>query len=172
MWSLKRTKKHSAHVNAYAFEFKTLVGNAPLPLSNFKSKVLLIVNTASKCGFTKQYEDLEKLYSQYQSKGFTILGVPSNDFGSQEPGTSKEIQDFCKINFGVTFPLTSKEKVVGSNAHPFYIWAKERLGLLSSPKWNFHKYLIDKEGEVVQYFYSTTSPLSKNIKENIELLLQ
>jgi glutathione peroxidase len=154
--------------NAYDFSFTTLVGHHPLPLSSFRGKVLIIVNTASKCGFTPQYAALEKLYEQYKDKGLVILGVPANDFGSQEPGTEQEIANFCQLNFGVSFPMTAKEVVSGKNAHPFYLWAKKKLGFGSAPKWNFHKYIINRKGELVTYFYSTTSPESKRFVKAVE----
>ena len=162
---------NTQNTNAYGFSFKTLNGNKELPLTDFKDKVLLVVNTASNCGFTKQYEDLQNLYLKYKDKGLVILGIPSNDFGEQEPGDSNEIENFCKVNFGVTFPLASKEVVVGKEAHPFYIWAKEKLGFLSAPKWNFHKYLIDKKGNLIDYFVSTTAPNSDKVIKKIEKYL-
>lgn len=157
--------------NAYAFSFTTLVGHHPLPLESFQGKVLLIVNTASKCGFTPQYARLEKLYEQYKDRGLVILGVPSNDFGGQEPGTAEEISNFCKVNYGVSFPMTSKEVVSGKNAHPFYLWAKQKLGFGTAPKWNFHKYLINRNGELINYFYSTTSPDAPRFIKSIEQAL-
>lgn len=157
---------------AYDFSFKTLMGEEPLPLSQFKGKVIMIVNTASKCGFTPQYEGLEKIYELYKDKGFVIIGVPSNDFGSQEPGTNAEIAQFCKLNYGVSFPMASKEVVSGSGAHPFYVWARETLGFGTAPKWNFHKYVIDRKGKLVDYFNSTTSPQSDSVQELIETLLE
>ena len=144
--------------SAYDYSFFTLIGHNPLPLAAYRGKVLLIVNVASKCGFTPQYASLEKLYEKYKDRGLVILGVPSNDFGSQEPGTDQEIAHFCQINYGVSFPMTAKEVVSGKNAHPFYIWAKQKLGFGTAPKWNFHKYLINRNGELLDYFYSTTSP--------------
>lgn len=157
--------------NAYDFSFTTLIGDKPLPLSSFKGKVLLIVNTASKCGFTSQYAGLEKLYQRYKDKGLVIIGVPSNDFGSQEPGNSQEISNFCQINYGVTFPMTAKEIVSGKSAHPFYLWAKKTLGFGSAPKWNFHKYLINGQGQLVTYFYSVTSPEAPRLIKAIEQAL-
>lgn len=154
--------------NAYDFSFNTLVGDNPLPLASFHGKVLLIVNTASKCGFTPQYAALEKLYEQYKDKGLVILGVPSNDFGKQESGTNQEIANFCRINYGVSFPMTSKEIVSGKKAHPFYLWARKKLGFGTAPKWNFHKYLINRKGELVDYFYSTTSPDALKLIKAIE----
>lgn len=157
--------------NAYDFSFHTLRGHEPLPLSSFQGKVLMIVNTASKCGFTPQYAQLEKLYEQYKDRGFVILGIPANDFGGQEPGTEKEIENFCQVNYGVTFPMASKEVVSGKNAHPFFLWARQQLGFGSSPKWNFHKYIISRNGELKDYFYSTTSPESKKIVKVVERYL-
>lgn len=157
--------------NAYDFSFTTLRGHEPLPLSSFKGKVLLIVNTASKCGFTPQYAQLETLYEKYKDRGLVVLGVPSNDFGQQEPGNDQEIENFCQVNYGVTFPMTAKEVVSGKNAHPFYLWAREKLGFGTAPKWNFHKYLINRQGELVTYFYSTTSPEAPRFVKAVEKAL-
>jgi glutathione peroxidase len=156
---------------AYDFEFKTLMGESPLPLSQFKGKVLLVVNTASKCGFTGQYKGLQALYDTYKDRGLVIIGVPSNDFGGQEPGKAEEIKQFCELNYGVTFPMTSKNVVSGDEAHPFYRWAYEVLGFGTGPKWNFHKYLVGSNGALVDYFGSSTSPDSEKLKEAIEKLL-
>jgi len=158
--------------SAYQFTFRELMGGAPLPLAQFKGKVLLVVNTASHCGFTPQYEGLEKLYNSYKAQGLVVLGVPSNDFGAQEPGTSEDIAKFCKTNYGVTFPLAGKEVVSGDKAHPFYLWAKQMLGFGTAPKWNFHKYLINRRGQLVDYYNSMTSPDSEKITDEIEELLR
>ncbi|MBN9230742.1 MAG: glutathione peroxidase [Legionella sp.] len=157
--------------DAYEFTFLTLSGHKPLPLEQFRGKVLLIVNTASKCGFTPQYEQLEKLYEQYKSKGLVVIGVPSNDFGAQEPGDDYQISEFCEINYGVSFPLAAKEKVSGKEAHPFFQWAKNELGFGSAPKWNFHKYIINRKGKLVNYFYSMTSPGAPRLVRAIEKAL-
>lgn len=157
--------------SAFSFSFKMLMGDELIPLKQFKGKVIMIVNTASNCGFTSQYEALEKTYNTYKDKGFVVIGVPSNDFGNQEQGTNQEIEHFCKINYGVTFPMSSKEVVSGSAAHPFYLWAKETLGFGTAPKWNFHKYLIDRHGKLIDYFNSFTSPDSNRVKEVIEKAL-
>ena len=162
---------NAATPNAYDYAFTTLMGHQPLRLAEFKGHVILIVNTASKCGFTPQYAGLEKLYTTYKSRGLVIIGVPSNDFGQQEPGNSESIADFCHINYGVSFPMTEKEVVVGENAHPFYRWAKHELGFIAAPKWNFHKYLIDRNGKLVNYFFSTTKPQSKRLIKAIEACL-
>lgn len=156
--------------SAHEFSF-TSINGSPLPLTKYKGQVLLVVNTASKCGFTPQYAKLQMLYESYKDKGLVILGVPSNDFGGQEPGTPKEIQEFCQINYGVTFPLTSKNNVVGPQAHPFYKWAADVLGAGAAPKWNFHKYLVDKEGNLVTYYGSRTPPDSIKMRDEIERLL-
>ena len=156
---------------AYDYSFKTLIGEEPLPLSQFKGKVILVVNTASHCGFTKQYTGLQKLYDTYRDKGLVILGVPSNDFGAQEPGSADEIAQFCKLNYGVTFPMASKEVVSGDEAHPFYLWARKTLGFGTAPKWNFHKYLINRHGALVDHFNSTTSPESESLKDAIDKAL-
>ncbi len=153
--------------SAYDFSFESLEGE-PMPLSQYKGKVLLVVNTASKCGFTPQYEGLEALYNKYKDRGLVIIGVPSNDFGAQEPGTATEIHEFCKLHYGVTFPMTSKQVVTGDNAHPFYQWVHAQLGFASAPKWNFHKYLIDTEGRPVDFFLSTTAPDSGKLQRAIE----
>ena len=159
------------HDNAYDYSFHTLRGHEPLPLSSFQGKVLMVVNTASKCGFTPQYARLEKLYEKYKDRGLVIVGVPSNDFGSQEPGTEQEIANFCQVNYGVTFPMAAKEVVSGKDAHPFYLWARKQLGFGTAPKWNFHKYLINRKGELIDYFYSTTSPEAGRLVKVVEQAL-
>ena len=154
--------------NVYQFKFTSLGEDKDLSLNQFRGKVILIVNTASKCGFTGQYDDLENLYQKYRNQGLVIIGVPSNDFGGQEPGSAGEIKNFCRLNYGVSFPLTEKEIVSGKNAHPFYLWASKKLGFASTPKWNFHKYLIDRNGELVDFFLPTTNPLNPNVVNKIE----
>lgn len=158
--------------NASVYSFHTLKNHEALPLSSFLGKVLVIVNTASKCGFTSQYAALETLYEKYKDKGLVVLGVPSNDFGGQEPGSEEEIAQFCQINYGVSFPLTSKEIVSGQNAHPFFLWAKQKLGFGTAPKWNFHKYLINRRGELINYFYPITAPDSARFIKAIEKALK
>ena len=155
---------------AYDFKFKNLDGSN-LNLSEFKEKVIIVINVASQCGFTNQYEDMQKIWEKYQSKGVIILGIPSNDFGQQEPGTNKEIKNFCEAKFGITFPMTEKVSVKGTNAHPFYLWAKQNHGKSAIPKWNFHKIIINKEGKIEKTFSSMTNPSSKKFKEVIENLL-
>jgi glutathione peroxidase len=158
--------------NVYQFHFKHINEQKELPLAEFKGKVILIVNTASKCGFTGQYAPLEALYQKFKAQGLVIIGIPSNDFGGQEPGSPEEIASFCQLNYGVTFPLTAKEIVSGKEAHPFYLWATNKLGLGSAPHWNFHKYLVNRKGELVDFFLPITAPDSKNIIQKIEQYLQ
>jgi glutathione peroxidase len=140
-------------------------------LNDFKGKIILLVNVASKCGFTKQYTDLQTLYEKYKDKGFIVLGVPSNQFGGQEPGSNDEIKNFCKTNFNITFPITDKVDVKGDSAHILYKWAKENHGKSTVPKWNFHKILINKEGKIQDTFNSFINPLSDKIIKQIELAL-
>ena len=147
------------------------INGEQLDLNNFKGKTVLLVNVASKCGFTNQYSDLQTLYDQYKSKGLIVIGIPSNQFGGQEPGTNKEIKDFCETNFNITFPMTDKINVKGENAHELYVWAKRNYGKSTVPKWNFHKILINKEGKVQDTFNSFVTPLSKKIINEIELIL-
>ncbi|MDX1402124.1 MAG: glutathione peroxidase, partial [Kiloniellales bacterium] len=142
-----------------------------LPLSSFKGKAVLIVNTASFCGFTHQYADLQAAWSRYREKGLVVLGVPSNDFGSQEPGSESEIKEFCEVNFDVDFPLTEKVHVKGQDAHPFYKWAAEQMGYAAIPRWNFHKYLVSPDGELIDWFATTTSPGSERVIAAIEASL-
>lgn len=154
----------------YEFTFNDLDGSQ-LNLSNFKNKVIVIINVASQCGFTKQYEDMQKVWEKYQDKGIIIIGVPSNDFGNQEPGTNKEIKDFCEAKFGITFQMTEKVKVKGPEAHPFYLWAKKNHGKTAVPKWNFHKIIIDKSGKIVETFSSITNPSSKKFLKVLDSLI-
>ena len=147
------------------------INGEELNLGQFKGKIILLVNVASKCGFTKQYADLQSLYEKYINKGLVIVGIPSNQFGGQEPGSNKEIKDFCETNFNITFPMTDKVNVKGKNAHEIYVWAKENYGSSTIPKWNFHKILINKEGKVQDTFNSFVKPLSKKIINIIEKIL-
>jgi len=155
---------------AYDFNFTNLNGSL-INLSDFKGKVIIVVNVASKCGFTNQYEDLENVWNAYKKKGLVVLGVPSNDFGNQEPGTSSEIKTFCETKFGITFPMTQKLSVKGIDAHPFYLWAKKNFGKSAIPKWNFHKIIIDKEGKIAETFTSLTNPSSKKFIKALEKLI-
>ena len=154
----------------YDLSINSIDGNE-IKFSNFKDKSILLVNVASNCGFTKQYEDLQKLYDLYKSNGLIVLGVPSNQFGNQEPGSEMEIKNFCETNFNISFPMTSKYDVKGNKAHPVYLWAKESYGNSAIPKWNFHKILIDKNGKIQDTFASFTNPMSNKIKKEIEKIL-
>ena len=156
--------------SAHDFSF-TAIDGAPLPLSGFKGKPVLVVNTASQCGLTPQYSGLESLWSKYKDKGLVVLGVPSNDFGAQEPGTEDEIRTFCETRFSVDFPMTAKTVVKGEGAHPFYQWAKKELGEPAEPKWNFHKLLVGKDGEILDAFGSRTEPLDSAVTAAIEQAL-
>ena len=147
------------------------INGEELNLSSMKGKTMLLVNVASKCGFTKQYDELQKLYEKYQDKGLIIIGIPSNQFGNQEPGSETEIKNFCKTNFNITFLMTSKYDVKGAEAHPIYLWAKESYGRSAVPKWNFHKILINKNGLIEDTFASFINPLSKKIINKLEQVL-
>jgi glutathione peroxidase len=157
-------------MTAWDFRFDSIDGK-PLPLADFKGKAVLVVNTASQCGFTPQYKGLQALWSRYRDKGLVVLGVPSNDFGGQEPGSAKEIKEFCEVNFDVDFPLTAKQKVIGGEAHPFYRWISTELGEGAAPRWNFHKYLIDGSGQVVGAYPSRVAPESEELRKAIEAAL-
>jgi glutathione peroxidase len=155
---------------AWDFSFVGIDG-LPLPLAQYRGKALLIVNTASQCGFTPLYKALEELAEKYQDRGLVVIGVPSNDFGSQEPGSSSEIKQFCDLNYGIKFPLTEKVTVVGEDAHPFYLWAGKELGPLAKPRWNFHKYLVAPDGRLVDWFASVTTPDSTRVIKALESVL-
>jgi glutathione peroxidase len=154
----------------YDLKIKSITGDE-LNITGMKGKTILLVNVASKCGFTKQYEELQQLYDNFKDKGLIVIGIPSNQFGGQEPGSESEIKNFCETNFNITFPMTSKYDVKGDNAHPIYLWAKETYGNSTVPKWNFHKILINKEGKVEDTFVSFTNPLSKKIINKLEQIL-
>ena len=154
----------SALNQIYHVKINSLQGK-PINLSDYKGKKILFVNVASKCGFTPQYRDLQKLYDQYQDQ-LMIIGVPCNQFGKQEPGTSSEIQEFCQVNYGVNFLITEKVDVKGNNQHPLYNWLTQKSEngkRSSSVKWNFQKYLIDENGELIDHYYSITKPTSRKI---------
>jgi glutathione peroxidase len=153
--------------SAFDFDFQALQGG-DLPLDSYRGKALLVVNVASKCGFTPQYKGLQELWHKYRDRGFVLLGVPSNDFGAQEPGTADEIEQFCTRNYAVDFPLASKVPVTGSGAHPFYKWLEAKLGDEGRPRWNFHKYLIATDGHVVGGFSSRVTPEDPKLLSAIE----
>ena len=150
--------------SAYDFEFAGIDGR-PLKLATWRGKGLLVVNTASYCGYTKQYAALEQLWTTYKKAGLIVLCVPSNDFGGQEPKDETEIQSFCERTFGVTFPLTAKQHVVGPDAHPFYKWAAAIMGSSGVPNWNFHKYLVGRDGHLLRAFSTRVEPTSPEVTE-------
>lgn len=152
---------------AYDFDF-TGINGQKLPLKQFEGQALLVVNVASKCGFTPQYTGLQKIYAEYHDRGFTVIGVPCNQFLWQEPAKETEIAAFCAVNYAVTFPMTEKTAVKGSHAHPFYKWMRERLGHAAYPAWNFHKLLVNKAGEPVAAFKSKVAPESRELRAAIE----
>ena len=153
----------------YDFKINDVSGNK-LNLKEFKNKVVLLVNTASYCGFTKQYDDLQYIWDKYKEKNFVVLAVPSNSF-NQEKKTNDEVKEFCKFNFNITFPITEISEVKGDLAHPIYKWAIENYGSSAKPKWNFHKILINRDGKVVDTYSSLTNPKSKKNKSKIEELI-
>jgi len=168
--SLKsKLEKDNFFPSVYDIEINDL-SNQPMRLKDFEGKYLLFVNVASKCGFTSQYKELQKLSEMYKHT-LVIIGVPCNQFGHQEPGEPIEISSFCEINYGVTFPITEKIKVKGTHQHPLYQWlTKKSLNgkASSSVKWNFQKYLIDKNGKLIDFYYSLTTPLSKKITKHLK----
>ena len=153
----------------FDFNIKSIEGNE-INLENFKNNVILLVNTASYCGFTKQYDGLQKIYEKYKDKGLIVMGVPSNSF-NQEKNEESEIKEFCEVNFNITFPMTSIYDVRGENAHPIYKWAKDNYGKSAVPKWNFHKIIINKDGKIEETFSSLTKPTSNKILNILDKLL-
>tara|TARA_B100002051_G_scaffold227821_1_gene224109 strand:+ start:360 stop:911 length:552 start_codon:yes stop_codon:yes gene_type:complete len=170
MFSLFSSVTNGAYKKlAYDFSFDDLDGSK-IKLSEFKNNVLLITNVASRCGFTSQYEDLQKIWEKYQKDGLVVIGVPSNSF-NQEPGSNEEVKNFCEAKFGISFPMTQKVEVKGKNAHPFFKWANENYGTKAIPKWNFHKIIISKDGKVFETFSSMTNPTSNKFVKTIEKAL-
>ena len=153
----------------YDFKIDSITGET-INFNEYKNKVILIVNTASYCGFTKQYTDLQELWDKYKSRGLIVLGVPSNSF-NQEKNNNSEVKEFCKVNFNINFPLSAITEVKGDNAHDLFKWAKNNHGKSAIPKWNFHKILINKEGKIEDTFTSFTNPMSKKIVSKIENIL-
>ena len=153
----------------YDFNFKSINGEI-IQMEEYKNNVIIVVNVASRCGYTPQYEDLQTLWSEYKSKDLVVLGIPTNNF-RQEPGNNKEIKNFCETNFGITFPMTEKISVIGNNSHPFYKWARKDYGIGAIPKWNFHKIIIGKDGKIAETFSSITKPSSKKFIKVIENLI-
>tara|TARA_B100001123_G_C15196217_1_gene981435 strand:+ start:524 stop:1087 length:564 start_codon:yes stop_codon:yes gene_type:complete len=164
--------------NGYSMENKSffdfeleLINGEKISLNKYEGKAILLVNVASNCGFTKQYSDLQNLWEKYKDKNLVVLGVPSNQFGGQEPGSNVEIKNFCETNFNINFPMTLKYDVKGETAHDIYKWAKETYGKSAVPKWNFHKILINRNGQVHETYASFTNPMSKKILKELEKIL-
>ena len=163
------SKSYSSDKTFHDFTIDSIEGKEII-LSNYKNKVTLLVNTASKCGFTPQYAGLQKLYDRYKDDGLIVLGVPSNEF-NQELYKDSDVKEFCEIRFGVNFPLTKIQKLKGENAHPIYKWISENVSLIGTPRWNFHKYLIGKDGQIINWFSSMTSPTSQSFTNQVEKAL-
>lgn len=163
--------RETSMVSAHDFKFRELAGAGSLDLAGYSGSVLLIVNVASACGFTPQYRDLEALYQAKRAKGFAIIGVPSNDFGAQEPGDEPRIKQFCETSYKVSFPMTGKVDILGPSRHPFYDWVAEVGGSQALPRWNFHKYLIGKKGELLDSFPANSAPLGPEMLAAIEKAL-
>ena len=166
VWSAPMTA--AATPTAHDFSFTSIDGE-PMPLAGYAGKALLVVNTASRCGFTYQYENLQGLWERYRDQGLVVIGVPSNDFGGQEPGSEAEIKHFCSVNFAVDFPMTEKTAVRGGKAHPFYRWAVEQGA--EAPGWNFHKYLIAPDGTLAATFATGVEPTSERVVDAVEEVL-
>ena len=163
------TKSMSSDKSFHDFSIESISGG-DISLSDYKNKVVLLVNTASQCGFTPQYAGLQKIYDRYKDDGFVVLGVPSDDF-NQELSSDDDVKKFCEIRYGVNFPLTSIQKIKGDGAHPLYKWISGNTSVIGQPRWNFHKYLISKDGQVINWFSSMTSPTSDGLLKQVEQAL-
>jgi len=158
---------NNLQTNAHAFVFD-LPDGSELPLKQFAGKPVLVVNTATECGFSGQFAELQELHERYAARGLVVLAVPSNDFGGQEPRKDGEIAGYCEAKYGAQFLMTAKTGVKGKNAHPFYRWAKDSLGPMARPYWNFHKYIVGPDGSIVAWFSTPTSPTLNRIINEIE----
>ena len=163
------TKSISSDKSFHDFSIESISGEQ-ISLADYKDKVVLLVNTASQCGFTPQYAGLQKIYDRYKDDGFIVLGVPSDDF-NQELSSDDDVKKFCEIRYGVNFPLTSIQKIKGDSAHPLYKWISGNTSVIGQPRWNFHKYLIGKEGKIINWFSSMTSPTSDGLLKQVEQAL-
>ena len=161
---------NKVNANAYKFSFNSIDGKI-VNLKDFKGKPILIINTASLCGFTNQYADIELLYDHYKEDGLIVIGIPSNDFGNQELSSNTKVKEFCTTNFDISFLLTEITKIKGQNGHPFFRWIKQEAGFLAFPKWNFYKYLINNKGELISWYTSTTNPKSDKIQKEVQKLI-
>ncbi len=160
------SSSNSSEGSFYDFNIKSITGEE-IKLSDYKDKVVLLVNTASQCGFTPQYSGLQKIYDRYKNDDFIVLGVPSDDF-NQELSNDSDVKKFCEIRYGVNFPMTSIQKIKGDNAHPLYKWIASNVSVIAQPRWNFHKYLISKDGQILNWYSSMTSPTSDGLTKQIE----
>ena len=160
------SSSQSSSQSFHDFKIESITGDT-IDLKDYKNKVVLLVNTASKCGFTPQYAGLQKLFDKYKNDGFTILGVPTNDF-NQEFSKDSDVKEFCEIRYGVNFPLTSIQKIRGDQAHPIYKWIASEVSVIGQPRWNFHKFLIGKDGNIINWFSSMTSPSSSGLMTEVE----
>ena len=163
------SNSYASEKNFHDFSIDSISGEK-IKFSDFKSNVVLLVNTASKCGFTPQYSGLQKIYDRYKDDGLVVLGVPTNDF-NQELSKNKDVKDFCEIRYGVKFPISAIQNIKGESAHPVYKWIKESVSVIGQPRWNFHKYLIGKDGNIINWFSSMTSPTSEGLINQIETAL-
>ena len=163
------TKSISSDKSFHDFSIESISGE-DIVLADYKDKVVLLVNTASQCGFTPQYAGLQKIYDRYKDDGYVVLGVPSEDF-NQELSNDDDVKKFCEIRYGVNFPLTSIQKIKGDSAHPLYKWISGNTSVIGQPRWNFHKYLISKEGQILNWFSSMTSPTSEGLLKQVEQAL-
>ena len=163
------TKTMSSEKSFHDFSIESISGG-DISLADYKNKVVLLVNTASQCGFTPQYAGLQKIYDRYKDDGFVVLGVPSDDF-NQELSSDDDVKKFCEIRYGVNFPLTSIQKIKGDSAHPLYKWISGNTSVIGQPRWNFHKYLISKDGKILNWFSSMTSPTSDGLLKQVEQAL-
>ena len=161
---------NQVNANVYEFDFTSIDGKI-IKLRDFKGKPMVIINTASLCGFTKQYSDIETIFKNYEDKNLTIIAVPSNDFGSQELSSNKKVKEFCTTNFNTSFLLTEITNIKGEKGHPFFKWVKKEAGFLAFPKWNFYKYLINREGKLVSWYGSVTKPTAPKIIKDIEKIV-
>ena len=161
---------HAGEMTAHEFSFPDIDGGT-LRLEAFAGQPVLVVNTASECGFTPQYDGLQALWERYREAGLVVLGVPSDDFGGQELDSEAAVKEFCEVNFAIDFPMTAITRVKGPSAHPFYQWADRELGAEKAPRWNFHKYLVGPDGRLVEAFGTRTEPLAPEVTQAVERLL-
>ena len=169
MFFFKTSATANYEKKIYDFSIESITGET-INFKEYKNKVILVVNTASYCGFTKQYDELQQLWDLYKEKGLVVLGIPSNSF-NQEKGNDADVKKFCDLNFNITFPITTITEVKGENAHDLFKWAKNNHGASAIPKWNFYKILINKEGKIEETFSSFTKPMSKKLINKIEKIL-